>query len=198
MTRASLEQRLVADGCNHRVSMMTYLVQWTRAPCNLGTILAFDRDHFKKSKFTSSAYEFRPFSSSDARRSIRMRLYPSSHKVLVTGVTAQEDCSAACDALSRCLGDLEFDPPECQLININIALPHSLGDIRHSPGIRFVERQEGHPAVIVHVATSRRIRKVLVYPKSGKISLHVASFDEATEIWDILQPSLTRGFPIQL
>lgn len=203
----SLDVALAADGCKHRVSLMTYLATWNRAPRNIETLLSTDRRHFQKSKFSTSAYEYRPYEPSDERHSIRMRLYPSSHKVLITGVRSLRECIDACDALSLCVGDMEFDPPECQLININIALPFSLKHIvdvviNHvsNPAVRFVERQESHPAIIVHVDTSERIRKVLVYPKSGKVSLHVSSFDEAHRIWNIMKPSLveSRGFPIQL
>jgi TATA-box binding protein (TBP) (component of TFIID and TFIIIB) len=193
--KASLEHRLSHAGARHHVSTMTFLARWSRAPHNLQTLMETDAVHFTKSRFCPTAFEYRVPESRT-----RCRIYPTQ-KVLITGCRSDAHCLDALESLSTCLGGMEFQSPECHLININIDLPWTLNSatiacLHAIQQVLMIEPQERRPATIVHIDTGDAIKKVLLYQRTGKISMHVASWTEANTIWTLLSPALhaCQGF----
>jgi len=193
--KTSLEERLSQTGIRHHVSTMTFIARWSRAPPNLQTLLETDSAHFTRSKFCSTAFEYRVPDTTT-----RCRVYPTQ-KVLITGCRSDDQCIEALDTLSTCLGGISFQPPECHLINLNIDLPWTLTSATTScleaiQQVLLIEHQERRPATIVHVDTGDTVKKVLLYQRTGKLSMHVASWTEADTLWTILAPVLhtCRGF----
>jgi hypothetical protein len=189
--QGSFERRLKYP---YHVSTATFIAEWQRAPPNVALLMEMDTANFTRSSFCRTAFEYRPFH--DHRSSVRLRIYPSK-KVLITGCVTDECCHEALERLSTVLGDVQFYPIQCHLININIDLPWTFNStiythLSHHPKVRLVETQEGRPATIVHIALENSIRKVLMY-KSGKISIHVPNWKDAERLWDILEPSLVQS-----
>jgi TATA-box binding protein (TBP) (component of TFIID and TFIIIB) len=187
--KASLERRLAHTGARHHVSTMTFIARWSRAPPNLQTLMETDSGHFTRSRFCPTAWEYRVPESTT-----RCRVYPT-HKVLITGCRSHEHCIDALESLSTCLGGMEFQSPECHLININISLPWTLNSattvcLQATQQVLMIEHQERRPATIVHIDTGDTIKKVLLYQRTGKLSMHVASWTEADTIWTLLSPVL--------
>jgi len=171
------------------ISTMTWVAQWERAPPNLQTILETDTAYFKRSTFCSTAFEFHTQSA------IRCRIYPSSHKVVVTGCRTEHQCIETLDRLQQAFGGCDWIDRRCHLININIDLPWTLNrytaaSLETRDGVRLVEVTEGRPATIVHIDTGSRIKKALVYQSSGKVSLHTSSWKESIALWNVLWPAL--------
>lgn len=193
--KTSLEHRLSHVGARHHVSTMTFTARWSRAPPNIQTIMETDSGHFTRSRFCPTAFEYRVPDSTT-----RCRIYPTQ-KVLITGCRSDDQCIDALDTLSTCLGGVDFEPPECHLINLNIDLPWTLNSatiacLEATQQILLVEHQERRPATILHIDTGDTIKKVLMYQRTGKVSMHVASWTEADTIWTILCPVLhaCQGF----
>lgn len=194
-SKASLERRLSNAGARHHVSTMTFMARWSRAPPNLQTIMETDAAHFTRSRFCRTAFEFRVPESTT-----RCRVYPTQ-KVLITGCRSDDQCIDALDTLSMCLGGVDFEPPECHLINLNIELPWTLNSatiacLEATRQVLLIEHQERRPGTIIHIDTGDTIKKVLLYQRTGKLSMHVASWAEADTIWTILCPVLhaCQGF----
>lgn len=189
-TRATFERRLKHASAKTHVSTMTYTSQLTRYPANIETVIALDVT-FRKSTFGTTAYECRPLPT---RPQARCRLYITTKRVLITGVVSIDECLQCLWRLARILGDCDFEQPECRLININIDLAWTLNrwiidTLQHINNIRYIERQESHPATIVHCSLGEgTLRKAMIYG-SGKASFHVESYREAESLWKILEPA---------
>lgn len=195
--KASFERRLQYP---YHVSTATFIATWSRAPPNLHMIMSMDTNHFSKSTFCPTAYEFRPFPDSrDSRYAVRCRIY-ASQKILITGCHDETIPKDALERLSDVVGGMDIESVECQLININISLPWTVNsnivnELEHDTRIRLVEQQEHRPSIIIHINVHcNTVRKVLLY-KTGKLSLHVSNWQDAEYVWSILEPALesSRG-----
>jgi len=176
----------------YHISTMTWVARWEHASPNLQIILETDTVYFKRSKFCSSAFEFEP---RPMPHKIRCRVYPSHHKVVVTGCRTEQECSEALHHLQNAFGGCNWIDRRCHLININIDLPWTLNrqtttSLEARDRVRMVEEIEGHPATIVHIDTGSSIKKALLYQSSGKISFHTSSWSDIITLWNVLWPVL--------
>jgi len=184
-------QRLIPESDVH-VSTSTWTSEWLGAPPNIEVLIKEDPKTFIESRFCYGAYEFKPF----AGRSINCRIYLTSKKIHLTGCKDQDEVQRSLDLLSMACGGMTIRPPTCKLVNINICLPFSLNSqtveiMKHTEGVRLVEYKEGHPALIIHICLGEGIyKKALLYPSSGKLSIHASNYDEALLMWSILSPPL--------
>lgn len=194
--RVALERAFDRLGARYRVSTATYHATYCGAPPNVQILLEQD-PLFQTSCFCSSAYDVVP-----QRNTCVARIYPAAAKIVVFGCKSRNDCVRVLDTLREALGTLHVLDIRCILMNINIDLPYTLNNhmpdaLEKVPQVTLVEQQERHPATIVHINLhGQYTKKALVYPKSGKVSLHTSSWRDSRWMWAIMHEALqeSRGF----
>ena len=195
MDQSIFEQRLKSvfreNNIIARLSTSTYHVDFQGDP-NVEHILRHDTTSFTTSAFCSSAYEWR------SQMSLRVRIYPTSRKIMVMGCKSFDDCIESLEELRCVLGTLHILNIRCILLNLNLNLPwtvnrHIESELSQMREISFVDMQERHPCMIVHIVLRRLyVKKALLYPKAGKISLHTSSWEDAKRMWELLWPPLRQ------
>jgi len=181
-----------------RLSTATYHVKYAADP-NIGVILSLDHHSFTPSTFCSSAYEWNHLESDTSRR---LRIYPTANKIMVMGCKSLQECKDTLVKLRHVLGTLHILNIQCILLNLNLNLPWTMNRhvdtiLSEVPEVVLVEARERQPCLVVHVRLHNSyIKKALLYPRTGKASLHTSSWEDTEIMWSLLWPALQqcRGF----